>query len=218
MMHLFQNTMAVVTFIIPTIGRETLENTVSSLVQQTSADWRAIIVFDDVPVREFVDERLQCVRIAKTGTHRRAGDVRNAAFGHVNTKWTAFVDDDDVITADYVERLQEHARASDTDVIVFRMYDQRFDGKRHGQAILPPPGTTTLVRDRVGISFCVRTSWINGEKGNFRFRPSDSEDFDLLSRLRAAKARILISPHVAYIVRPPTEPPNEHGTEISGQK
>ena len=37
-----------ITFIIPTIGRETLKNSIDSLINQTDHDWNAIIIFDGI--------------------------------------------------------------------------------------------------------------------------------------------------------------------------
>ena len=37
-----------ITFIIPTIGRNTLTRTVISLLQQTNKNWKAIIIFDGI--------------------------------------------------------------------------------------------------------------------------------------------------------------------------
>jgi len=42
------NKMAKITFIIPTVGRDTLKNTIDSLFNQTCAEWKAIIIFDGV--------------------------------------------------------------------------------------------------------------------------------------------------------------------------
>jgi glycosyltransferase involved in cell wall biosynthesis len=38
--------MDTITFIIPSIGRDSLKNTIRSLLNQTSDKWKAIIVFD----------------------------------------------------------------------------------------------------------------------------------------------------------------------------
>lgn len=43
------NNEAIVTFIIPTIGRDTLSKTIDSLINQTNPNWKAIIVFDGIP-------------------------------------------------------------------------------------------------------------------------------------------------------------------------
>ena len=40
--------MTLVTFIIPTIGRDSLQMAINSLYQQTIWDWKAIIIFDGI--------------------------------------------------------------------------------------------------------------------------------------------------------------------------
>lgn len=40
--------MSEITFIIPTIGRETLGLSISSLLKQDTQNWKAIIVFDGI--------------------------------------------------------------------------------------------------------------------------------------------------------------------------
>ena len=37
-----------ITFIIPTIGRDTLLNSINSLFNQTIKEWKAIIIFDGI--------------------------------------------------------------------------------------------------------------------------------------------------------------------------
>jgi hypothetical protein len=66
--------------------------------------------------------------------------------------------------------------------------------------VLPPAGDETFHFCRVGISFAVRARLLRPPDG-LAFRPSGGEDFDLLDRLRARGARIVISPRVAYFVR-----------------
>ena len=39
-----------ITFIIPTIGRKTLKNTLISLQNQTIENWKAILIFDDCDI------------------------------------------------------------------------------------------------------------------------------------------------------------------------
>jgi len=40
--------MALVTFIIPTIGRDTLQRSIDCLLEQTIQEWKAIIIFDGI--------------------------------------------------------------------------------------------------------------------------------------------------------------------------
>ena len=89
----------IITFIIPTIGRETLKNTLISLQYQTIKNWNAIIIFDGCNQNiNNIDDRIKIVCCNKLGTNiNNAGLVRNYGIGLANTKWVAFLDDDDVI-------------------------------------------------------------------------------------------------------------------------
>ena len=42
----FHATNALITFIIPTLNRSTLADTIISLLSQTNTQWKAIIIFD----------------------------------------------------------------------------------------------------------------------------------------------------------------------------
>ena len=42
------NNKNIITFIIPTIGRETLNHSINSIINQTNKNWKCIIVFDGV--------------------------------------------------------------------------------------------------------------------------------------------------------------------------
>jgi glycosyltransferase involved in cell wall biosynthesis len=37
-----------ITFIIPTIGRKTLINSIESIINQTNTDWKIIVIFDGI--------------------------------------------------------------------------------------------------------------------------------------------------------------------------
>ncbi len=37
-----------ITFIIPTIGRKTLINSIESIINQTITDWKIIVIFDGI--------------------------------------------------------------------------------------------------------------------------------------------------------------------------
>jgi len=185
-----------ITFIIPTIGRASLKATLQSLLNQTHADWKAIVVGDGLTVNEaFVpaDPRITTIRIPKAGKKRNsAGAVRNAGIAKADTAWIGFVDDDDVVTPDYVEKF-EVSLSGDPDVIIFRMKNKR-------GPVIPPAGAKTFARSKVGISFAMKTALCNEE--GIVFKPSKFEDFNLLKALRKAGKSILMSPHMTYIVRP----------------
>lgn len=180
------------TFIIPSIGRPTLSNTIESLQRMENKDWKAIIVFDGVdPTLSPNDPRISVMKIDKTGINNYAGRVRNEGIRRATTKWVGFVDDDDTLKPTYTTRFYEHVKQN-PDVIIFRMKNS--DGR-----ILPKHEQKDFFRNEVGISFCVqRTNFIDEQ---LWFEPSPTEDFDLLDRLRTKHKNIYISPHVEYIVR-----------------
>lgn len=68
-----------ITFIIPTIGRISLNNSINSLLNQTVKKWNAIIIFDGIKCNiENNDSRIQIIEIEKKGINiNSAGNVRN---------------------------------------------------------------------------------------------------------------------------------------------
>lgn len=188
---------ATITFIIPTICRSTLDRSLLSLKNQTNPNWNAIVVFDGItPTITNDDDRIKFLRIEKTGNNTekngRSGHVRNEGIRDVKTEWVGFLDDDDTLTPDYVQKFQIETK-SNPDVIIFRM--QYSNG-----LILPPPNDTTFKINHVGISFCFKTSLFQVE--NIQFNQCGVEDFDLLDRFRQNNKNIIISKHITYLVRP----------------
>ena len=188
--------MAFTTFIIPTIGRPTLSQTVQSLLVQQDPDFKCIIAFDGlVPTMGAPDERFRIVQLpfkfGKTGIGENSfsGNVRNYAMKFLETDWMSFVDDDDTVTPDYVHFLKE---AQDNDVVIFRMC---YNNGR----ILPPPGSTEIIPGLVGISFSVRKTIL--DEHNLRFPNNGSEDYEFLSTLQRSGVKMHISPHIAYRIR-----------------
>ena len=179
-----------ITFIIPSIGRNTLGRTLNSLMQQTVGSWKAIVVFDGVDINlPIKDNRISYYKIPKVGIGNNAGEVRNFGMDKVTSSdWIGFVDDDDVVSSKYVERLQQEISISpDAKCIIFRMLDTGI--------ILPRPSDSNFSICKVGISFAVRADL------GARFAPSKTEDFDLLNAIRNNKEKIVISPYVSYFVR-----------------
>lgn len=188
---------ALITFIIPTMNRITLFSTIYSLISQTMDKWKAIIIFDGCSPSDqhllaaLNDKRFLCITITKLGTENHAGYVRNIGLELADTSWVGFVDDDDILTPNYIERLQEEiAITPSADAIVFKMADR---GR-----IVPPLNYNSIVIGEVGISFAYKRSLI---KEGFLFEPSSIEDFNLLKKMEMAKKRIVFSPFVTYLVR-----------------
>ena len=94
-----------ITFIIPTIGRNTLINTIKSLQNQTNMNWNAIIIFDGIKsnLKHINYPNINIIEIEKKGQSiNSAGNVRNEGIKLVKTPWVGFVDDDDILMNNYV--------------------------------------------------------------------------------------------------------------------
>ena len=178
------------TFIIPTIGRETLSLTLQSLKNQTITNWKAIVIFDGIePTIYETDPRITIIKTPiKLGQgYNSAGLVRNYGIKFVNTEWVAFVDDDDSITPNYIESFLSELWL-DPDVIIFRMtMDDR---------VCPSIDSTNFFIKNVGISFAVKTELVS----KFIFIPSIEEDFEFLDKVRLKKYKIVLSPYITYTV------------------
>lgn len=195
--------MAEITFIIPSINRPTLQRTLQSLKTQTNPNWKAIVIFDGIDPIISDDSRIECMKIEKIGYSNCAGYVRNSGMANVTTEWIGFVDDDDIITPNYVECFL--SEKSGNDVIIFRMMYSGKSTKRFNistrrfeeVATLPPKNSKNFILGKVGISFSMKTSLFHE---GFQFEPHMYEDFNLLDKMRNASKRILISNHITYIV------------------
>jgi glycosyltransferase involved in cell wall biosynthesis len=190
-----------ITFIIPTIGRPTLINSINSLKNQTIKDWRAIIIFDGISCNididiDVDDNRIKILECEKKGINiNSAGEVRNYGMSFVETKWIAFLDDDDIIEYDYIETFYNEINLCndlhlDLDLIIFRMND---NGR-----IIPKLETDNFYLCDVGISFIFKKK-IYDE--GYKFTPDGAEDFLYLDKIRGSGKRMMISPYVKYYVR-----------------
>jgi glycosyltransferase involved in cell wall biosynthesis len=182
-----------ITFIIPSLNRPTIKRTIESLFNQTSNQWKAIIVYDGVDGETFEDERIKIVKIDKTGlvgpNNGQSGLVRNEGIKLVETEWVGFLDDDDSIDKNYVKTLIENY--TKYDFVVWRM-------KYENGIVLPPFSMNELVFARVGISFCYKKSIF---KELLFSQNRDGEDFDFLMELKKQSNKFIITPEVTYNVR-----------------
>ena len=183
-----------ITFIIPTIGRSTLSNTLDSLINQTNPNWKAIVIFDGISTTiQNTDPRICIIEAPKLGQGiNSAGLVRNYGIStFADTEWVAFVDDDDSLSHDYVEIfIAESSAHTLADIILFRML--------HPDCIMPDLSTDTFYFCYVGISYAVKKKVF--DQGHI-FIPSDIEDFDYLDQAMNKNYNIMISPYVTYFVR-----------------
>jgi GT2 family glycosyltransferase len=193
-----------ITFITPSIGRMTLSRMLDSLDNQKDDVWRSLVILDDVDVPHEVlgkNDRVRFMRLTqKLGKGNHAAMVRNAGMARivqesgdrVRDVWFAFLDDDDTVTDDYVEKLREAIRTQpEVDVFIFTMV------YTHDRYVLPPPEHTDFIANYVGISFAMRASLF---KEGFHFTPSSGEDYELLNRMRMAGKKIVLLHHQCYHV------------------
>jgi glycosyltransferase involved in cell wall biosynthesis len=177
-----------ITFVIPTINRDTLARAIESLKNQTVNDWNAIVVFDGVEEICFNDSRIQSLRIEKSGVAGQSGVVRNYGIKGCKTEWIGFLDDDDTITPDYVETLLN--KYEDKDLVIWKMIYA--DG-----LVLPPKDHHTINVNCVGISFCFKNKF-----ENVLFdRNYHLEDFEFLEKMQSLTDNWIIAEEICYKVR-----------------
>ena len=185
-----------ITFIIPTIGRISLIQSINSIRRQTIHDHHTVVIFDGVrsTLSGLRDDRFNVIEIPKKGWQNCAAHVRHEGIQWARTKWLAFLDDDDTISETYVEKfLQELTLHPDVDVIIFRMIGHERDNFN----IIPRLETISLEHANVGISFAMKKSVYE----LYQFEASSMEDFLMLKKLQENGHKMVISPHVTYFVK-----------------
>lgn len=204
-----------INFIIPSIGRSTINYTLNSLVNQTKTNWNCFVGFDgksegDIDSNIIVDDsRIKYIYLKdKIGSekehHGNAGQVRNCIIDNIdnNLEWIGFVDDDDTLSKFYIEIFELEKSKHKFDCCVFRM---RYD--KNNEKVIPPLGMDYLKQNYVGISFCVNREFIKTK--NIKFCNDNAEDFKFLKEICDNGGKIHISSHITY---------NVNGYQYYGQK
>jgi glycosyltransferase involved in cell wall biosynthesis len=181
-----------ITFIIPSLNRDSLTKSIQSLIDQTNPNWECIIIYDGVDGITFDDDRIKTIKIKKTGTigpvHGQSGLVRNEGIKKVNTEWIGFLDDDDTLHPDYVNTLYE--KYSNYDFVIWRMV------LNDGRVIPGHNNNNNIIFGDVGISFCYKNKF-----NDLLFNTNrDGEDFDFLIKLKSLTNNFITTPEVYYNV------------------
>lgn len=153
------------TFIIPTINRPTLARAMVSATASGALPEVQIDIDND------------------------RSEARNRAIRRGITPWVSMLDDDDTVTQDYVERLQEELlKHPSADVVIFRAYFL------HGVIL---PAWPVVEEGNIGISFSAKRDLLI----KYPFINEPHEDYNLIKRLELSGANIVFSPYLTYRVR-----------------
>lgn len=166
-----------------------------SALNQTYQDLEILIVDDkstdrsmDI-VRDTLSHhpRKDIVRIIDHGTNKGLGDTRNTSIDHAKGQYIFFMDSDDLITPDCIQRLAAYMEETPVDFIASSRELRTFDGKRIAEDVYQP----ALVDDRTELAVArfryVQSHKILGEVWNKLY----NVDF-----LRRSNVRCLPGVHV----------------------
>jgi glycosyltransferase involved in cell wall biosynthesis len=178
-----------VTFIIPSIGRETLKKSIDSLYNQTNNNWCAIIIFDGVKPNFESTDKIKVLSVKKIGSfgthHGESGLVRNFGLDLCETEWVAFLDDDDTLDKNYVDTLL--TKYMDYDLVIWKM---RYPNGR----VLPY--NNNIIFGNVGISISFKSKLL---KNGLRFDNNrNGEDFDFIKKILDVTKNYIITDEVYY--------------------
>lgn len=177
------------TFIVPSVRKGSLEYAVDSVINQTYTNWLAIVAGDGCYVPAFEDERILSI-IAPP--RRDASQVRMYAAKYVTTEWVVFLDDDDWVEPDYLEKFIPFM--PENDIIISQM-------NNYGHAI---PSGHFIEHGSVGIAFAIRTEVLLENP----LPPPPSEDYVYLKRMLDKGFRIAYTDYCGYVVRRYLSDPN----------
>ena len=188
-----------VTFIIPSLNRPTLNNALESIINQSNPNWKCVIVYDDCEGQQFSDKRIKTIKanlnlkkcncfgkcLANCNDNGRAGYVRNEGIKIADTEWVAFLDDDDTLHSDYVETLLN--KYKDSDCVIFKMQ------MPNKQVV---PSYPEIALGNVGISFAFKRNL------NLFFEAkTNAEDYIFLNNMLKYTGRITFADEIYYYVR-----------------
>lgn len=210
-----------ITVILPSFARDTLNRSLYSLIHQTNPNWKCQLGLDgySAPARsgsQFIlssgqpvpfplaeDPRINLTYIPKklgnkfyrqpeTG-NGQGGLVRNILIDKVDTEWITFLDDDDTFHPEAIQRCYDEIASNDFDCCILkRAYDPQY------QQVIPPRGCTELELGKVSTSFLVKADFLR--KHQIVFVNDKFEDYIYAKMIEASGGKIYFSEHVTYHV------------------
>ena len=128
-----------ISFILPFYnGSNTILAALSSILAiQMNTDNFEVIVIDDcspTPAKHILQDCTKSnpnVRIIRHKTNKRQGGAKNTGIREANGKYIAFIDQDDVINTDNMQKALTFAIQNDVDILACHYYVQYEDGTLH---------------------------------------------------------------------------------------
>lgn len=185
-----------VTFVVPSQGRMSLQFTLNSFLDQTNPNWRAIIIFDgpeSTAVLKYQPTDSRIIYFIRYSKMSSSESLRNFGVHFVDSNWVAFIEEDVAVFSSYVQDLASHTgRFKNVDCFIFRMaFCNQF---RHNE-VIPRFEDSSISVLNVGSSFAVqRRVFFQGH----HFKPSSFENYHFLRSIHVHKKNIIISDNVHY--------------------
>ena len=158
------------TFIIPTIGRNTLKRAIESILALDNT--LVLVVYDGFKQKPpIIHDNVIYLETKKP--YKNAGIVRNLGISYiaknVNTSYISFLDDDDIIKPDFNLVVENHKKY---DIIIHSI---EFPYHPNGRKKLPIKSGTGIHRGNMGIAMSIKADVLN--KYDIKFTSDKGEDY-----------------------------------------
>ena len=233
-----------ITFIVPSLLRDTLPDTLESITTQSDPNWEALVGVDiDVLSKVWSDSetfkktyrtdsslskgatffppiedsrvRLSLIREAEHVSHNSAGAVRNRLMESAKGEWLAFVDDDDTVNPCFTEWLKRGVNKAIQDSGEGNGPDLVLFRMQKDGIVIPALNSHEIVRGLAGISFAMRRELFT-EKG-IKFDPSMDEDYRLMYQVYSEGNSVSIANCVGYFVHGEEWDPKHRLCNVDGE-
>ena len=117
-------------------GKKYIEACIDSIITQTYTDWELILMNDGSPddtydfVSKIVDRYPDKDIRLLTQENKGVAETRNICVGYAAGKYVAFMDQDDTVEPDYLERLVTAAESNDADIAICGYIRRNDAGKK----------------------------------------------------------------------------------------